>query len=154
MNEASAKLDPLCPSRDRTRVPPTAKPLLILLRHSGSSSDLIFCSFLGSLRSAILFFWPHPQHMEVSRQGLESTPKLPHTSSFWQEQILNPLGHSKTPSQPFGCPCLLPACLACSHCQPHPNSLASSVTSVRMVPPWCRLPTLPFKTVPAMEFLS
>ena len=37
------------------------------------------------------FLWPHPQHMEVIRPGIESEPHLPPTPQPWQCWILNPL---------------------------------------------------------------
>ena len=37
------------------------------------------------------FLWPHPQHMEVLRPGIESEPHLPPMPQPWQCWILNPL---------------------------------------------------------------
>ena len=47
----------------------------------------MICSFLG-----FICFWPHPQHVEVPRPGIESTPQ------HWQHQILNWLNHQRNPA--------------------------------------------------------
>ena len=42
----------------------------------------------------ILFFWPQPRHVQVSRPGIQPGPQLWTAPQLQQSQILNPLYHT------------------------------------------------------------
>ena len=41
-----------------------------------------------------LFFWPHPQHMDIPRPAIEFEPQLQPRLQLWPCPALNPLCHS------------------------------------------------------------
>ena len=44
----------------------------------------------------LLFYWPHPWHVDVSRSGTKLAPQLWSEPQQWQHWILNPLHHQGT----------------------------------------------------------
>ena len=48
----------------------------------------------------LMFFWPHPQHAEVPRPGIEPTPQRWPEPQQWQHWIINLLSNQGTPALP------------------------------------------------------
>ena len=60
--------------------------------------DFFFCLSALCNFSSFFFFFPHLQHVESSRLGIEAAPQQQPKPQQWQHWILNPPSHQGTPA--------------------------------------------------------